>query len=146
MYLYFIRQVSNKPEDKSPTKIGITKNVNRRLKQLQTGSPCPLEVLDTFYIDSDMKARAVEKACHDILKRNKKHLSGEWFIEVSNRHDLYQRALYSTMGTRVKTTKANRKYERELRESYRQEVALIVEAQKSIDLECLSWLSHHGYA
>ena len=69
-YIYIIG--SNKP----PYKVGISKNLNRRLRNLQTGYPYPLQIHHT--IETDISQT---KLFETILHRNLKHYktNGEWF-------------------------------------------------------------------
>jgi hypothetical protein len=64
-YVYFIRQ-----QDK--IKIGYSKNVDARLRQLQTSSPVKLELVG--YIEGDQET---EKQLHELFDDYR--LSGEWF-------------------------------------------------------------------
>jgi predicted GIY-YIG superfamily endonuclease len=149
MYLYFIRQKSNKPISETPIKIGITKNINRRLKELQTASPFKLEVIKSFDVSGDKKAKAIESTCHKILKRAGKHLSGEWFKEVKDITELYEKALSMVTGAYVKKlTKAQKKqlaYEKEIRANYEQKEQDALEAQSQVDREQFFLLYYHGY-
>ena len=60
-------------------KIGISKNVDKRLKQLQTGNPHKLKCI--FRIESlEIKAAKIEATIHQFFKEaNKKHVLNEWF-------------------------------------------------------------------
>lgn len=55
-------------------KIGITKDFNKRLSNLQTGSPFMFEI-EAFY--STNKSRMIERLMHALLKN--KNVGGEWF-------------------------------------------------------------------
>lgn len=68
-------------------KIGITKNIKRRLKQLQTGCPFQLELV-TLYEPSNFVTK-IEKILHRSFACYKKssdlyELQGEWFDLPSN--------------------------------------------------------------
>ena len=60
-------------------KIGISNNVDKRLKQLQTGNPYKLKCI--YKIKSlEIKASKIEATIHQFLKEaNKKHVLNEWF-------------------------------------------------------------------
>ena len=62
-------------------KIGVSKNVKRRLASLQHASPFPLE---TIFISPvhDHNAKRLEKWLHDHFNKNR--LKGEWFCLVED--------------------------------------------------------------
>ena len=70
MYLYLLT-------DGSRYKIGITKDVDRRLKQLQTGAASPLFVITVSADLPPTKARFLERELHRSLRSQR--TSGEWF-------------------------------------------------------------------
>lgn len=57
-----------------PQKIGISKNVDKRLKSLQTGNPVKLYIQFCMEVN---RARLIERKIHAEL--NHKKLKGEWF-------------------------------------------------------------------
>lgn len=61
----------------APVKIGITSQVDGRLKALQTASPYPLSLVHTFTVPNKGIAREIERAFHEVQKKHK--TSGEWF-------------------------------------------------------------------
>lgn len=66
--------------DKPLYKIGISKNVERRVKQLQTGNPYKIIVLKKFKTPYAFK---IEAALHREYKID--NVKGEWFdIDISN--------------------------------------------------------------
>jgi hypothetical protein len=69
--IYFIQQ---NPEENGPVKIGISKDPQRRLDTLQTGSPHELELIYTARV-------AAESECEDYLHEmwSSRRLNGEWF-------------------------------------------------------------------
>ena len=75
-YVYLI-------SDGTYTKIGITNNLTKRLKVLQTGNPHKLTYID--YVPCDDASR-VEKELHNLYAL--KHMVGEWFnlneVDVKN--------------------------------------------------------------
>lgn len=71
MFIYAIME-----EDTGNIKIGISKNPEQRLRQLQTGNSSQLSIVKTIKADNNFKD---EKALH---LKNKEHLiRGEWFSE-----------------------------------------------------------------
>ena len=65
-----------------PYKVGISKNPNRRLRNLQTGHPYPLQI--HHIIETNISQT---KLFETILHRNLKHYktNGEWFnMELTN--------------------------------------------------------------
>lgn len=71
-YIYFILNY-----DSQAVKIGIAKNVKRRLASLQTSSPSELELLSTIKTKSVNNAREIEKSLHEKFDKNR--IRGEWF-------------------------------------------------------------------
>jgi len=69
-FLYVIGNNTNRQ------KIGFSKDVSKRLKQLQTGNPDELFVHYKIECSTD-KTRQLEKKIH--LELSYKRLSGEWF-------------------------------------------------------------------
>lgn len=74
MPLYFITSVENLDSDPRNVKIGISKNIERRIGQLQTGSPHKLKLMGYIEANNDKK---LEKTLH---KKYSNHRGiGEWF-------------------------------------------------------------------
>ena len=71
-YIYFILN-----DDSQAVKIGIAKNVKRRLASLQTSSPSGLKLLGTIKTKSVNDARKIEKSLHKRFDENR--IRGEWF-------------------------------------------------------------------
>lgn len=65
--IYFVQS-----GDDGPIKIGLAKDINKRMRGLQTAHPFPLRLIASF--DGD---RTKEKALHQELKSAR--LEGEWF-------------------------------------------------------------------
>lgn len=63
--------------NKSPIKVGIAKNVNMRLGQLQTSSPYKLFVFKSFMYTKNGLAHMIEQEFHSQMAE--KRLLGEWF-------------------------------------------------------------------
>jgi hypothetical protein len=74
MPLYFIAENENGDYDNLRVKIGISKNIEKRLRTLQTGSPYELKLMGWIESDND---RAIEKRLHKKYERYRTHL--EWY-------------------------------------------------------------------
>lgn len=66
----------------APVKIGITQDVEKRLRALQTGHPHQLRILATVQVATRL-ARDAERSCHIALKAER--LQGEWFRVEAHR-------------------------------------------------------------
>ena len=74
-YIYFIQQYN----DESCVKIGMTKDLSRRIKDLQTGNPSKLTYYKYFKISECEKiCKKLEKFLH--TKCHKQCIRGEWFF------------------------------------------------------------------
>ena len=71
-YVYFIHS-----EQSNAIKIGRAKNIEKRLKSLQTAHPHELKVIKSFKVRGVKAARDLENSLHQ--KFNHLRLSGEWF-------------------------------------------------------------------
>lgn len=71
-YVYFIYSKEN-----NAIKIGRAKNVEKRLKSLQTAHPYQLKVIKTFSVKGGKAAKELESSLHQ--KFDHLRLSGEWF-------------------------------------------------------------------
>jgi predicted GIY-YIG superfamily endonuclease len=69
MFVYLIRL-----SDNSTYKIGVTKNINKRIKELQTGNAEEIFLVDKYESDNAFK---IEKALHNFFQHKKK--LNEWF-------------------------------------------------------------------
>ncbi len=69
MFIYLIRC-----EENSYYKIGITKNIQKRIKEIQTGTPDKIYLIDSY--ESEY-ARQIEIALHNFFKSE--HRNNEWF-------------------------------------------------------------------
>jgi len=62
-------------EDKTLYKIGFTRDkISTRVKNIQTGCPYKIEIVDTFESEHSKK---IEKTLHNFFSYNNTH--GEWF-------------------------------------------------------------------
>lgn len=61
-------------------KIGKARDVEKRLKQLQTASPYGLYVLATIKCRDDKHAFRVEHAAHEVFRAKRVRQNGEWFM------------------------------------------------------------------
>lgn len=83
MYVYLI-QSGNKP--KSPVKVGMSNNPEKRIKQLQTGNPVLLRLVLSIKCESRSHAFRLEKTMHELLKGN--NIINEWYSVV--RSNIYK--------------------------------------------------------
>lgn len=74
MPLYFITSFEAPDSDPRKVKIGISKNIERRISQLQTGNPNKLVLMGWIEGNND---RELEKALHKKYSSEKE--TGEWF-------------------------------------------------------------------
>lgn len=63
--------------DSNAIKIGRAKNIQRRLKSLQTASPIELELLKTINLNSEGQAKGLEGSLHALFWYLR--MQGEWF-------------------------------------------------------------------
>ena len=75
MNVYFIQCGEH-----GPVKIGKAKNVERRLKTMQTGNPKKLYIRVVLNCGSDLAAYEMESNLHRRFKKFRKY--GEWFGQV----------------------------------------------------------------
>lgn len=97
MILYF---VSN--EEESIVKIGITRDLEKRLKNLTSCSPVKLKILLSIHCfdwDSKLMPNEVEKYFHEEFKEYRSH--GEWFYLTGKLSDF----LKTNKGKRIKLKK-----------------------------------------
>ena len=87
VHVYIIRAGGGK---QSPIKIGIARNVQGRLRALQSGNPHKLEVITCITMNSRNEAIALEQHLHRRLKRCR--MASEWF-NVSKMSGLLKEAL-----------------------------------------------------
>ena len=69
-YVYFIKAQNN-------TKIGVARNVERRIKQIQNGNPYVLNLITCIKMPSSKSAFDLERYLHAYYGKYRK--SGEWF-------------------------------------------------------------------
>lgn len=60
-----------------PIKIGISRNIEKRLETMQTGNPNLLRLL--FCIEADSRGHAREIECWLHRRFKSQHIRGEWF-------------------------------------------------------------------
>jgi predicted GIY-YIG superfamily endonuclease len=73
-YVYIVRAGKG---SRAPIKVGMTDDVNSRIKQLQTGNPLELFLVMHFECKDRTHALRLEKTIHEILQGQR--LCGEWF-------------------------------------------------------------------
>ncbi len=71
-YVYFVEQ-----EGLGFIKVGVAKNVEKRITKLQTASPVKLKLLTAILVGGRNQAFFMEKAIHERLKKYR--VEGEWF-------------------------------------------------------------------
>lgn len=80
MYLYVAECLVREGKSKdlsNPVKIGVTKDLQRRINQLQTGCPFEIKYIIILKMVSDKQAYKMEKVYHQSFKRER--MMGEWF-------------------------------------------------------------------
>ena len=75
MPLYFVADNENPNYDNLRVKIGISKHIEKRIRQLQTGSPQELKLMGQIKSKND---RDLEAELHKKYSANRLH--GEWFL------------------------------------------------------------------
>lgn len=90
MYVYFIKSGFDK---KPPIKIGVAKNINRRLDSLQTANPEKLEVIASIKCSNRAEAYNIESYLHEKLKNRR--IRGEWFATCMRRVDKAMKKWYT---------------------------------------------------
>ena len=79
IYIYMISDGHNN------IKVGISDKPERRLKQLQTGHPYPLEIIFTEEFDVERKSiLLIEDKLHKDMSVKYKKEHGEWFLIEEN--------------------------------------------------------------
>jgi hypothetical protein len=58
-------------------KVGVSNNVDKRMRMMQVGNVEPMELLDAFGFDTRGEAMGFERLCHGQL--GLAHIRGEWF-------------------------------------------------------------------
>ncbi|MCB1563011.1 MAG: GIY-YIG nuclease family protein [Alphaproteobacteria bacterium] len=79
--MFFLYVVAHKNEDGDfvkPIKIGVTNNLDRRLREIQTGNPLKVGVYASIPFSFEKVAYEAEQHFHDIYKVTSS-LQGEWF-------------------------------------------------------------------
>lgn len=74
-YYVYIIQSGDRP--KSPIKIGVSSNIDKRVSDLQTGNPHPLKVMAAIECRDKKDAYKLENLIHRKLTRYR--MKGEWF-------------------------------------------------------------------
>ena len=76
-YVYFIQK---EDQPNSPIKVGMSGDVQGRLRTLQTASPAKLAIKAAIRCESKKEARKLERSIHYIAQKRFKRLEGEWFL------------------------------------------------------------------
>lgn len=80
MFVYFIQCGHEK---NPPIKVGVAKNIERRIKSMQTGNPFELKLLCFIECANAKEAYNLEGFIHSELKNRK--IRGEWFATCMRR-------------------------------------------------------------
>jgi predicted GIY-YIG superfamily endonuclease len=72
MNVYFVRA-----GNRGAIKVGVARNVERRISTMQTGNPFKLNLLASISCDSRVSAYALEAKIHKFFARQR--IRGEWF-------------------------------------------------------------------
>lgn len=76
MNVYFIVATN---QTKRLLKIGKARDVKRRLSQIQVGCPYRVHLYSTIRCKDDKHAFAVEHAAHEVFRKKRVRMNGEWF-------------------------------------------------------------------
>ena len=76
---YYVYFATVKGRGHKPLKVGFTKEPDRRLSELQTGSPYKLTMPIILMFDSEKLAREAERTFHWYLGMRHQGMCGEWF-------------------------------------------------------------------
>jgi hypothetical protein len=92
MWCLYLIQIILSGGERGPIKIGISKDPEGRLIDLQTGSPFTLVLLGFFQVGSFAVARTLEASVHAALAASR--LAGEWFDvdEETAHHTIAEKA------------------------------------------------------
>ncbi len=111
-YIYFIREFLFKNKGRKQlgfVKIGVAKNVELRIKELETGNARDFEILATIKYKSKTQAFFEEKRLHHTFR--KIHIKREWFknkIDFGRVKALYQDVLFVHKDCFYKRQKKNK--------------------------------------
>jgi len=103
-YLYFAQKYFPETDqvlEMCGTKVGISNNPMRRMRQLDGSTKDPLEhiVQYLFEFPTEQLAYATERLIHAILKQRGSHITGEWFrVSPSSLFDDFVESLIETAG------------------------------------------------
>lgn len=61
-------------------KIGITNNINKRLSNLQCGSPKKLSIYKQFTIRNRKELEKIERILHSYFNKTAHKMGGEWYF------------------------------------------------------------------
>lgn len=84
---YFVYFILN--EDSNAIKIGRAKNLEKRMKALQTSSPAKLKLIKAIQVDGNKKAQGLERSLHQQFREIR--LTGEWFRAAANLREYIHR-------------------------------------------------------
>jgi len=90
MYVYFIQSGYGK---KPPIKVGVAKNIKRRLSSLQTANHEKLTIVASIKCSNRLEAYNIESYLHD--KLSNRRIRGEWFTTCMRRVDKIMKKWYT---------------------------------------------------
>jgi hypothetical protein len=76
-YWVYVFAKKNGTDREAPVKVGISRDVNGRMVQVQTSCPFKIGLVYVFECPSKDVAREIERCFHDTQKKDRLH--GEWF-------------------------------------------------------------------
>jgi len=77
-YIYFVQE--QKKSKRAPVKIGVAKDIDKRVAELQIGNPRDLDVVLRMGPFSEKVAYRLERDLH--IRFSQKRIRGEWFSGV----------------------------------------------------------------
>lgn len=116
-YVYLIRC------QKNLYKIGVAKNVRKRLAAIQTSNPFKLELVTCYEFDSKATAHNIEYQLHARFSRNRKN--GEWFSLTPEKIDYLHAHCINHGGIGTHPTIKQQILARILREQNYQQIGLV---------------------
>lgn len=82
MYVYFVRASAPPPSVISWVKIGMSYDIDARLKDLQSACPIALELIGSIRCRTNVDSRRLESKLHETIGWERVH--GEWFVAPQN--------------------------------------------------------------
>lgn len=75
----FVYLIASRKDDAfvTPIKVGISHDVDKRIRSIRTSCPNRIDVVQTFRFPNSSVARLIESMFHNLHRENRR--SGEWF-------------------------------------------------------------------